>query len=204
MTKNVIIVKCIVMEAKNIEKIVAEAKKVFLRYGFRRTTMTDLARGAQMSRPALYLVFPSKEEVFMAVVMRSIKESTEEIRTGIPRLRTAGDKLAFAFEVWYVRPFEMVLASPDAGDLLESGCEIACEPLTKAGEDFMAIVTELLKPLVREQSRVKLPAARIAELLCGAAHGFKKTAKDAAELRHMLNDHLALILAALRDHPDRK
>ncbi len=192
------------MESKNIEKIVVEAKKVFLRYGFRRTTMADLAKGAQMSRPALYLVFPSKEEVFMAVVTRSIKELTGEIRTGIPRLKTAGDKLAFAFDVWYVRPFEMVLASPDAGDLLESGCEIACETLTKAEEDFMAIVTEVLKPLVHEQSRVKLPAARIAKLLCGAAHGFKKTAKDAAELRQMLNDHLTLILAALRDHPDRK
>lgn len=203
LTKTVKFVKFNIMESKNIEKIVVEAKKVFLRYGFRRTTMADLARGAQMSRPALYLVFPSKEDVFMAVVARSIKESTEEIRTGIPRLRTVREKLEFAFEVWYVRPFEMVLASPDAGDLLESGCEVACEPLTKARDDFMAIVTEVLKPLVREQSRVKLSAARIAELLCGAAHGFKETAKDAATLRRMLNDHLALILEALRDQPDR-
>lgn len=185
------------MDPKNIEKIVTEAKKVFLRYGFRRTTMADLAKGAQMSRPALYLVFPSKEDVFTAVVTWSVSEMLKEIRAGIPRFKTAGQKLSFAFDVWFVRPFEMILGSPDAGDLLESGAEIACEPLAKAHADFVAIVTEVLKPLVREQSRIKLSAAEIAEILCGAAHGFKKSAKNGADLRRMLEDHLTLILAGL-------
>jgi AcrR family transcriptional regulator len=192
-----------IMDSKNIEKIVTEAKKVFLRYGFRRATMADLAKGAQMSRPALYLVFPSKEDVFRAVVVRSIGESLEEIRTGIPRLKTTRERLTFAFEVWYVRTFEMIRASPDAGDLFESSCEVACEPLAKAHADFVAIVTEILKTPVREQSRIKLPAARIAEILCGAAHGFKKNAEDATELRRILNDHLTLVLAALQDSSER-
>ena len=187
------------MESKNVEKIIVEAKKVFLRYGFRRTTMADLAKAAQMSRPALYLVFPSKEDVFMAVAERFMAEALDEIRRGIPPLKTAAQKLTFAFEVWYVRPFEMIQASPDAGDIFESGCEIACDTLLKAKTEFEAIVADLLKPLVREQSRVKLSAAKIAEILCSAAHGFKETASDTAELRQMLNDHLALILAALHD-----
>lgn len=185
------------MEPKNIEKIVVEAKQVFLRYGFRRTTMADLARAAQMSRPALYLVFPSKEDVFVAVVAWCIAEAREEIREGLPRFKIPRQKLTFAFEVWHVRPFEMILASPDAGDLFENSVKIACEPLAQAQAEFAGVVTEVLKPLVREQSQVKLPAARIAELLCGAVHGFKKNAKDAAELRQMLADHLTLILAAL-------
>ena len=190
------------MESKNTDKIIAEAKKVFLRYGFRRTTMADLAKAAQMSRPALYLVFPSKEHVFMAVAERFMADALDEVRRGIPPLKTAVQKLTFAFELWYVRPYEMVLASPDAGDIFESGCELASEALNKAKADFEAIIADVLKPLVRGQSRVKLPASKIAELLCGAAHGFKETAGDAAELRQMLNDHLALVLAGLCDQPD--
>ena len=185
------------MEAKNTEKIVTEAKKVFLRYGFRRTTMADLAKAAQMSRPALYLVFPSKEDVFMAVVARALAEMLKEIRGGIPQFKTAGQKLAFAFEVWAVRPFEMVLASPDASDLFESSYELANDTWIRANADFEAIVAEVFKPLVREQSRVKLSAARIAEILCGATHGFKKKAGNGAELRRMLNDHQTLVLAGL-------
>ena len=133
----------------------------------------------------------------MAVAERFMTEALDEIRRGIPPLKTAAQKLTFAFEVWYVRPFEMIQASPDAGDIFESGCEIASETLLKAKTAFEAIVADVLKPLVREQSRVKLSAAKIAGILCSAAHGFKGTASDAAELRQMLNDHLALILAAL-------
>ena len=188
-----------IMESKNTEKIIAEAKKVFLRYGFRRTTMADLAKAAQMSRPALYLVFPSKEDVFLAVAKQFKADALGEIRRGIPPLKTAAQKLTFAFDVWYVRPFEMVQASPDAGDLFESGCEIACEVLGKAKAEFEAIVAEVLRPIAREQSRLKLPAVRIAHILCGAAHGFKETASDAAELRRMLNDHLTLIVGNNHD-----
>ena len=185
------------MEAKNAEKIVAEAKKVFLRYGFRRTTMADLAKAAQMSRPALYLVFPSKEDVFVAVAERVLTEKLDEVRRGIAPLPSAAQKLTHAFEVWYVHPFEAILASPDASDLLESSCEFACEAMIKAKTNFEAIVAEVLKPLAKEKSGAKLSAARIAEILCGAAHGFKKTATSATQLRQMLNDHLTLMLAGL-------
>jgi AcrR family transcriptional regulator len=187
----------VIMESKNVDKIVTEAGKVFLRYGFRRTTMGDLAKAAQMSRPALYLIFPSKEEVFLAVVKQFIAQNLEEVRRGIPRFKTAEQKLAFAFDVWFVRPFEMIQASPDASDILESGSEIACGEMKQAKTDFETIVTDILKPLVREQSKGKLPAAKIAEILCRAAHGFKGTTRDAAELREMLHGHLALVLAGL-------
>jgi AcrR family transcriptional regulator len=184
------------MESKNVEKIVTEAGKVFLRYGFRRTTMADLAKAARMSRPALYLIFPSKEEAFLAVVKRFIAENLDEIRRGIPRFKTAEQKLAFAFDVWLVRPFEMIQASPDASDILETGSEIACGEMKQANTEFEAIVTDVLKPLVRE-SKVKLPGAKIAEILCRAGHGFKGTARDAGELRQMLHDHLTLVLKGL-------
>ncbi|HTV42172.1 MAG TPA: TetR/AcrR family transcriptional regulator [Candidatus Sulfotelmatobacter sp.] len=185
------------MESKNVEKIVTEVGKVFLRYGFRRTTMADLAKAAQMSRPAFYLIFPSKEEAFLAVVKRFIAENLEEIRRGIPRFKTVEQKLTFAFDVWFVRPFEMIRASPDASDILESGSEIACKEMAEAKSEFEAMVADVLKLLVREQSKAKLSARKIAEILCRAAHGFKGTARDVGELRQMLHDHLTLVLTGL-------
>ena len=38
--------------------------KVFLAYGFARTTMDDIARAADMSRPALYLLFKNKTDIY--------------------------------------------------------------------------------------------------------------------------------------------
>ena len=46
------------------DQIIEAATSVFLRYGFRRTTMGDIAEAAGVSRPALYLRFCNKEHIF--------------------------------------------------------------------------------------------------------------------------------------------
>ncbi|NLR73407.1 TetR/AcrR family transcriptional regulator [Novosphingobium sp. ERN07] len=45
------------------------AEGVFMRHGFARTTMGMIGEAACMSRPAVYLLFPGKEEIFSALVI---------------------------------------------------------------------------------------------------------------------------------------
>ncbi|MFI6627077.1 TetR/AcrR family transcriptional regulator [Streptomyces sp. NPDC050528] len=52
------------------DDIVTAAVDVFSRYGFRQTSMELLARAAGVSRPALYLHFANKQDVFAAVAAR--------------------------------------------------------------------------------------------------------------------------------------
>ena len=52
----------------NHEKIVAAAKKEFLTYGFTDASMRHIAEEAGMSASGLYKHFPSKEEMFSALV----------------------------------------------------------------------------------------------------------------------------------------
>ena len=157
------------MARPNEEKILTAARKVFVRYGFRRVTMGDLAEAAKMSRPALYLVFPSKEEVFTAVLKRVFAEVLDEIRQGIPLRETPLEKLTFAFEVWCVRPFEMVQASPDAGDLFESSLEFAAEFTIAATTEFEITIAQILEPLVGGKPEPEFSAAQIRahDGLCG-------------------------------------
>ncbi|MEV4218479.1 helix-turn-helix domain-containing protein [Nonomuraea sp. NPDC049725] len=49
------------------DHIVAAALGVFVRHGYRRTSMDLIARAARMSRPAVYQYFGGKEELFRAV-----------------------------------------------------------------------------------------------------------------------------------------
>ena len=41
--------------------------EVFITYGFRKTSMDDIARAAGMSRPALYQSFKNKTDIFRAL-----------------------------------------------------------------------------------------------------------------------------------------
>jgi len=55
------------MDIAKRNKVLAAALDVFLRYGYKRVTMNDIAEAAGISRPALYLVFESKEEIYKSV-----------------------------------------------------------------------------------------------------------------------------------------
>jgi AcrR family transcriptional regulator len=186
------------MAHEKTEHVIATAQKVFLRYGYRRVTMGDLAESAQMSRPALYLVFPSKEQIFTEVVSRLINKNLDEIRNRIPQFKTVEEKLAFAFEVWCVRPFELMRASPDASDLLESSYEFAAKVTTKAAADFELLLAEVLEPLVRKQTALKLSPLQMARILRTSVHGLKSAAKDSAELRQLISDLCKIILISIR------
>src|SRR5664279_2547304 len=158
--------RCTLMaSATRRDEIMNAANRVFLRFGYRRTTMGDLAEEAGISRPALYLVFPSKEEIFNAVLARVFQTELDEIRAGTAKLATPAAKILFALEVWCVRNYELTRASPGASDLYESSFEFAGEVANKSTTAFEAILTEIIEPLVRKQSRVTLAAREIARLI---------------------------------------
>jgi len=48
--------------------ILDAARNCFLRFGYTKTSLEDIAKQAAISRPLIYLKFKSKEEIFAAVV----------------------------------------------------------------------------------------------------------------------------------------
>ena len=181
------------------EKVLVAARDVFVRYGFKRTTMSDLADAAHMSRPALYLIFSSKEEVFRSLVTQVFNELLSEIREGLSRRETVTDKLTFAFEVWCVGPFEMTHVSPDAKDILESGYEFASEITLHAFSDFEEIVADILRPVVSTQTKEMISVEQLAHILTTASQGFKESASSTVQLRQMLKGLIIIVLAGLQN-----
>ncbi|TJV53886.1 MAG: helix-turn-helix transcriptional regulator, partial [Mesorhizobium sp.] len=64
-------------------RILDSAMKVFLAYGFARTTMDDIARAADMSRPALYLQFKNKTDIYRAIALMLLSRSLEQAKTAL-------------------------------------------------------------------------------------------------------------------------
>ena len=181
------------------EKVLTAARDIFMRYGFKRTTMSDLADAAHMSRPALYLLYSSKEDVFRSLVAQVFSELLGEIREGLGKYESIDDKLAFAFEVWCVRPFEMTQASPDAKDILESGYEFASEITSHSYSDFEEIVSDILRPIVSTQAEETLSAEQLAHILTTASQGFKESVSSVVQLRQMIKGLIIIVLAGLQN-----
>jgi AcrR family transcriptional regulator len=58
------------------EHLVQAARQVFIRYGFKKTALDDIAREARKGKSTIYYYFKSKDEIFKAVI-----EAEAEIRT---------------------------------------------------------------------------------------------------------------------------
>ena len=102
------------MENEKETRVLEATKRVVLRYGDRRVTMQDIADESGISRPALYLIFANKEEAFLAAIRDFTASSMKIIQEGVAQQPTVEARLQFAFEVWTVKPFELMLESPDA------------------------------------------------------------------------------------------
>jgi AcrR family transcriptional regulator len=102
------------------DNILAAAHKTFLQFGYRLTSMTQIAEEAGIPRQALYLLFPSKQELFNAVVARIHNAELAEIRAALSSATTPAEKLLAALDVWYVRNYTPGRESSGATKLYES------------------------------------------------------------------------------------
>jgi len=58
----------VVVKTEIRDQIVSTAAQIFSRFGFKKTTMDDIAKGMRKGKSSIYYYFTSKEEIFEAVV----------------------------------------------------------------------------------------------------------------------------------------
>jgi len=181
------------MSDEKKSRILAAARSVFLRYGYRRVNMNDIAEAAGMSRPALYVLFRNKEEIFIAAYLRWVEETIAQVEAAMAQTAPAKDKMARAFEIWAVGPFELTTASPAAQELVD--CNFAFAQAAREQGD--AIFEATIAPVVANLSET-LPAAsriapgRIAHVLVSAVRGFKQVAATPDDMRRLIDELLLL------------
>lgn len=76
-----------------IKEVIEAAKVLFQRYGLKKTTMEDIAKFVGKGKSTLYYYFPSKIEIFEAVIENEIRELFESIEKAASKESTARQKL---------------------------------------------------------------------------------------------------------------
>jgi AcrR family transcriptional regulator len=174
------------------ERVIAGATDVFLRYGFARTTMGDIAERVGISRPALYLLFANKEEAFAAVIRRLNDDQLAAIRAALPGLPTLHAKVLFACETWGAHGVDLMTAHPDAKDLFD----LSFAPVQEIYLKFQTLLAELLEGPAAG-SALNAKPAQLARLVTFAMRGFRETASNGRDMRRLIALQVSLLLAAL-------
>ena len=154
--------------------------------------MNDIATAAEMSRPALYLVFPSKEKIFSAVVLQLAQELSDHARAALTVAAEPKAKLRAVFDAWAINSFDMYCGSAEARELHDASMAFAQEALFKS---VQMLESDLVRALQSVPSRALphgLSRQEIAHLFASALSGFKQTCRSASELGEMVDNMLRL------------
>jgi AcrR family transcriptional regulator len=181
------------MSGDKKSRILAAARSVFLSYGFKRVSMSDIAEAACVSRPALYVLFKNKEEIFIAAYLRWVDETIAQIEAVMAQTASPKDKLARAFEIWAVGPFELTRASLAAEELVDCNFAFADAARAQGYAAFEATITPVVANLSEAlPAALRIAPGRIAHVLVSAVRGFKQAAATPDDMRRLIEELLQL------------
>lgn len=174
-------------------RILDGAMGCFLAYGYQRTTMDDIAKAAEISRPALYLQFRNKTDIYRALAtafMQFCVSQAERVFAGPGGLP---DKLGGALTCVMDLVGE-VEASPHGAEILDMKTSLAAD-VVATGRGRMI---ELVETAIAAGRPTPLPPRLYADMLLDAIDGMKLRMLPAAEQARLKEGYVAALLAAMR------
>jgi AcrR family transcriptional regulator len=111
-------------DAARRQEIIDAARACFLQYGYGKTSLEDIARRANLSRPLLYRKFKNKEEIFTAVYETLIEQGYPAADRVIEGTGSRRDKLVAVYEALLVPVWQEMSATPTAAELFEACGEL--------------------------------------------------------------------------------
>ena len=173
------------------------ALQVFGRFGFRKTSMDEVARSADISRQGLYLYFASKEALFRAAVRQELDTALGDASRCLDEEGAALDqRVVAALDAWLGRYVGSMLASDIAG-LLESPAVEIGDMVDAAVAEFdtrLAVTIAAAMP-EKDQRRLGVTPAEIAAALHTVGQGAKYLSSARGESRA---EFMARLTAAVR------
>jgi AcrR family transcriptional regulator len=183
-------------------RILDGAMKVFLAYGYSRVTMDDIARAAEVSRPALYLLFKNKAEIYRAIGTMLLDASAEAGRAALAADGPFAERMLAAIECSLIAMMETIRNSPHGAEILDMKNSLAGD-LAVVWRDGLrqsfgaAIAAEASRNKLDLAAR-GLSAGALADLLLDGLEGMKSRIAEADAQREGARQLVAVVSLALQ------
>lgn len=140
-----------------IEQIAAAALRLFARYGYKRTSMDDIAREAGVARATLYLHFKGKDDVFRAMLAGLGAQVETRCREALATPGPFAQRLAALMEAHHGTAFAAFSAGEHLGELKAVMVAIAGSELAAFEATFVSFARQLFE---EAQARGEIAIAR--------------------------------------------
>lgn len=177
-------------------RILAGATAAFLAYGFQRTTMEDIARAAEISRPALYLQFRNKTDIYRALAA----DFLQRILALAEAAMSDDAPLASRLEKALMGTLDTVLEierTPHGAEILDMKASLAGDIMAEGRRRLQEIFRAAL---AQETGRIGRPAelaSTVASMILDAVDGLRLRNPPLDEQREAIVAYIRIALGAL-------
>ncbi|OKO85591.1 TetR/AcrR family transcriptional regulator [Bradyrhizobium sp. AS23.2] len=162
---------------QRIAGILDAALPVFVRYGFRKTSMADIAKAAGISRASLYLAFSNKEELFRAGSARAHARAMDAVSLALSEKCDVVARIEAAmttFQRSLIAPFG---GSAEAEELFTTNMALAQDITLDTRTQLLELLASHLSKAEQngeiDLSRVGAQPKDLADMIVAAMDGLK-------------------------------
>ena len=167
------------------------ALQAFLRYGYRKTSMEDIAAAAHISRPGLYFLFESKQNLFAAAMVGAVERDLSTAARALEdQTRPLSRRLLDAFDAWTGRYIGAV--GGELSEVATTHRELLDVSVLEAPHRFQVSVVDAVVHARAPQDRATSEA--IARTLLSTALGLKHQTSSRETFRTELTTAIELLL----------
>lgn len=183
-------------------RILEGAFKVFLAYGFNRTTMDDIAKAAEISRPTLYLAFRNKSDIYRALAAQFLEEAAADTARVLAEDGPFAERLDRMCSDVFFCMMQEIENTPHGLELLDMKNSLAGDIIA----DWRVRLDATLTAAIEAEARARgvdlaakgLSAAVLASMLFDALDGMKMRVSDPMAHLAAAKQLLKVIDAVLR------
>jgi AcrR family transcriptional regulator len=172
--------------------VLETAVTVFVRHGFRKTSMEDIAKAAGISRQGIYLHFKDKDEIFRASIQKTLDDGLQAANRILDDDRLAlEEKLLRALDEWFGR--HVGLLDPEASDLVAHCERVLGDAVGKSRSSFQKKLEKvILAGSARKIKSADKRAATIVDILCACGVTWKHSFSSRQEFLKKMFDAIHL------------
>ncbi len=176
------------------DDVLMKAISVFFQYGYRKTSLDDVANAVDVSRQTLYQRYKNKENLFKLAVEAIFTDSISQCREVVNEADLSTEEsIEKIFDIWCGECVSVMKNSPHAAEVMDATHSLIGGYVKDIQQDFIKIIIEILERDENLSIAEGMNVEQVAETLYYTSKGIMQLCEDYEEFTIKLKDAISII-----------
>lgn len=168
-------------ESTTVGQLLDAALNQFAQHGFAKTTMSDIAGAAGLSRTSLYKHYRAKDEVFNALSQRMNQRARDDVLAAASAPGTSEERLTGVIHARIGWVYDLLHAAPFGRELINEKNRICGGHIIATNDSFEKLLAGLMREVSGQSGGRTDDMTATARTITHALNGVLETAASQAE-----------------------